>query len=73
MLERAMNRTTTNLPVCSRAIHGSPVNYRFIFLNFTKPRLLDLGFLLQTTDVAGDEEEREVVYNRMDLFSTAGY
>lgn len=33
----------------------------------------DCELLLQTADVAGDEEEREVVYDWMDLFATTCY
>ena len=36
-------------------------------------KVSDCKSLLQITDVAGDEEECEVVNNRMDLFSTARY
>ena len=49
------------------------MHYQIKFLIFIKPRLLGLGFLLQTADVAGDEEEGEVVDDRMDLFATSGY
>ena len=31
------------------------------------------GLFLQTADVAGDEEECEVVYDRMDLFTASRY
>ena len=33
----------------------------------------DCKLPLQTADVAGDEEECEVVYDRMDFFATACY
>ena len=33
----------------------------------------DCELLLQTADVAGDEEEGKVVDDRMDLFATSGY
>ena len=32
-----------------------------------------ISCILQPADVAGDEEEREVIYDRMDLFAPSGY
>ena len=43
-----MNRTTTSLPVCSReTIHGSPVNYRNIFLIFIQVTLREARLGMQ--------------------------